>query len=103
MKNTIKLYQVYDKVAEAVTGPILSSRNDGAAIRHFFDGLATQGTTLNEHPDDYELRYLGDQDPDDGVIDPCTGPVTITTGTVWREVENQRQAAKANSNNDLAR
>lgn len=101
MKNLIKLYQVYDRVAEAVTGPILSTRNDGAAIRHFFDGLATKGTTLNEHPEDYELKLMGTQDPDTGIIYGNEQPVTVTTGTVWKEVQQQRETAKANGNNDL--
>lgn len=79
----LKLYQVLDKQAACVVGPIISVRHMAQAIRLFNDTLATEGTTLNQHPDDYDLMYVGEQDDETGALAPSQTQI-VHTGTAWK-------------------
>lgn len=60
-----KIYAIYDNVAKQQTGPLFTQSADAAAIRLFSDGLADKTTTLGQHPQDYDLVYLGYLDEED--------------------------------------
>lgn len=95
MRNT-NLYQLYDLTAEATVGPILPHNRDGAAVRMFHDILADKQTQPGQHPDQFELRFVGIQDEESGQV-IGTGhlnhegvwvkqlPRTIATGKAWLE------------------
>lgn len=93
------LYQVFDLVAEAAAGPILLMKKDGPAIRAFGDLLSTPDAGPGHpatHPEDYELRYLGEQNDQTGELFPSTPiPEVITTGKAWAEARRQQQALRA--------
>lgn len=84
-------YQIYDLVAESLIGPPLVEKNKGPAIRAFTDILADKNTTLGQHPDDYELRFIAIQDESTGALQPVTPPQTIATGAEWAERKRQEQ------------
>lgn len=85
-----KLFAVYDKVAESVTGGIVQEASAAPAVRAFYDALATKGTGLHEHPDDYVLYELGELDVSSGLILPVLGdsPIVVATGTQWKLAQN---------------
>lgn len=89
---TTNLYQVRDNVAEAVMGPILTAKIDAAAIRIFHTAMADEKGGLSQHPQDYDLLYLGFQTEESGQIHALPEPKVIATGRAWIEQHNaQRQ------------
>lgn len=84
---TRHLYIIRDRVAE-YSGPIFQARNDQDAIRQFFTALGQKGTTLNEHPADFELIEVGTQDENTGAVLPSY--TKVTNGTVWSEVTSEK-------------
>jgi hypothetical protein len=68
----VRLYTVYDKVAEEA-GPIFQAKTDGVAMRNY-QGLV-QSQNLN--PDDYLLYYLGTFNTEDMIIDYFKQEVTL--------------------------
>lgn len=77
-----RLYQMFDKVAGAVEGPIVACRNDGPAIRMFYDVLKNPQTSPGAHPADFDFILVGTQD-DNGVITPCDPPLPVALGAGW--------------------
>lgn len=54
------LYAVYDTKAEEVIGGVLYAfPHDAVAVRMFTDAYQAEGTTINKHPEDFELISLG--------------------------------------------
>lgn len=89
-KALYRLYQMYDRVARQVDGPIMQFRNDSAAVRTFHDVLGNRNTTPGQHPGDYDLYCVGEQDAETGVVTPAT-PEVVATGISW--VEGVRRAS----------
>lgn len=87
----IKLYQVYDNVAETVLGPIVSATKDAAAIRNFQEALAHPESNLSKAPGDFDLLALGTQETSNGTVEP-TVPFSIYKGAQWA-----RERARASS------
>lgn len=78
------LYQVRDNVAEMAVGPILKEKRAASAIRAFHSLLKDNTTTPNEHPADYDLIYIGEQDEATGEI-AGTKPIVVDRGKTWAE------------------
>lgn len=76
----MKLYQIYDRVACAVTGLIMSYKIDAVARRTFEDWLKSERGP-GVHAADFDLLYLGEQD-DLGVITPVI-PIAVAFGAQW--------------------
>lgn len=55
-----KLYAIVDTLAQDIVGPVITCRNEAEAVRLFTDLLAQQGTSINLHPKDHALVWLGD-------------------------------------------
>lgn len=89
-----KLYVLFDRVARAVEGPIITFAHDGPAIRMFHDVLGSGQSSPGQHPADYDLLSVGDQD-DQGMITPVI-PVVVAMGSQWLETRN-REAVRAES------
>lgn len=83
--NSNGLYQIRDRVAEMAIGPVLTAKRHPAAIRQFHSALADGRTSLSQHPADYELLYVGEQDEDTGAIYGAEKPVIVATGEAWVE------------------
>lgn len=84
----LKLYRVYDKIAETGLGPVLIEGHDKAAIRTFTDVCKDKSTQLGQHPHDYELQKIGE-------IETTTNDIvdnkrhTIITGEQWASLEDK--------------
>lgn len=76
-----KLFQMYDRKAETMTGPILAYNREGPAIRDFHTVLANRESHPGMYPEDYELRQIGYQDETTGEIQSEIR--TIATGEAW--------------------
>lgn len=86
-----RLYQMFDTVAGTTTGPIIPFNRDTAAIRMFQDVAAAPQSDLHQHPTDYVLLLVGEQDTETGTITPTT-PTTIYGGDLYLEqLEAQRK------------
>lgn len=90
------LFQIYDNVGKTVVGPIITAPHEAVAMRHFTDLLSDTTTTLNKHPDDYTLLYLGDQNELTGQINLI--PEEVLTGTQWRILNAERTAESLPTN-----
>lgn len=88
--NTTRLYQIYDLKAEKAAGPIMSQGRDGPAIRSFLAILGQPDTLPGQYPQDFELRYLGTQDEETGVIAAALPPQVVATGAGWLETQRPR-------------
>lgn len=50
---------VYDRVAEAPTGPVISTPSVGVAVRMFGDVVRDERSAMHQHPGDYQLLQIG--------------------------------------------
>lgn len=89
--STTRLYQMYDLLAEAGAGPILSEKRDGPAIRAFNSVLENKNTLPGQYPDHFELRFLGEQDDQTSFINALIVPQTIATGRAWKASKDEPQ------------
>lgn len=70
----INLYQVYDRQARTVLGPIFSAINEVSVARELRDHANNKDTIIGKSPDDFDLICIGYQDQDTGKVDPFDGP-----------------------------
>lgn len=92
--RTTNLYQIYDRNAEMVVGPIMNIKGHGPAIRNFHDALATPETTLNKHPEDYDLIQLCQQNEETGEIifeEGGVWPKSIAMGAAWLAEQQEKE------------
>lgn len=66
--TTIRLYMVYDTVAQKTTGGIIQCGNDEVARRSFHDALTDTNSPFLKHAPDYDLIYIGTLRENDGAI-----------------------------------
>lgn len=86
----VKLFQIYDKVAESVSGPIMAFNREGPAIREFQSVLEMgDKTNPGRYPDNYELRAIGFQETDTGQLEPFSVPETTYTGEEWLALQDR--------------
>lgn len=93
--RTTNLYQIFDRNAETVVGPVLSFKGHGPAVRMFTDALKDEKTTLAQHPEDYDLIQIAQQNEETGEVifeDGGVWPKSILMGSAWlaqQETENK--------------
>lgn len=79
MKRNV--YVVYDIVAASIVGGLILAAHDAVAVRTFSDALSDpQG--IGRHPEDFELRCVGNVEGD-GTLwseDPAR---VVMTGKAW--------------------
>lgn len=79
----VRLYSVYDRVAQVYADPF-SSPNDASAARAFKLAQASPDSMLYASPTDYQLWYLGSMDNSSGELlaydDPATEPHKVCDG-----------------------
>lgn len=88
-----RLYTIFDRVAVAVTGPVIPFPLDPPAVRMFNDLLGSPNSDPGQHPADYVLMCVGEQDMATGAITPCP-PQIVATGVQWLEARNREAAAQ---------
>lgn len=88
--RTTELYQIYDKIAEAVVGPIMSANRAAPIIRSFYELLADERRELNKHAADYDLLHIATQDEETGEI-LAFRPETTATGAAWLAAKTNRE------------
>lgn len=86
-----RLFQVYDRVSQLCVGPIIPYGVDAAAVRMFYDLLGNKATDPGQHPRDYSLLCIGDQEESTGAISSCS-PTVVATGVNWEETQNRSAA-----------
>lgn len=82
------LYQLYDRLAGHVAGPVIPEVRDAAAIRAFHEVLSSNQTLPGQYPNDFELLCVGEQDDATAVIVAYSEPRIVVTGRDW--VESQK-------------
>lgn len=86
------LYAVHDTVSDTIISGIIMEVSDPPAIRAFYDGLKARGSSLAEHPADYNLLLLGNIDTNTGVtIGAPTGPIIVATGSGWLATQQVKE------------
>lgn len=65
----MKIVTIRDRAVDAYGQPIFVQAL-GQAMRSFSDEINSKESTLNKHPDDYDLYHIGDYDQDTGLITP---------------------------------
>lgn len=93
----MRLYQIFDRVSQEVTGTIMSYRLDAPAIRTFFDWLKNPKVGPGAHAGDFDLLCIGTQLPTGEVNqDPefvagvTSYPVVVAQGAAWLEAQSQQ-------------
>ncbi|AXH77981.1 MAG: nonstructural protein [Microviridae sp.] len=79
----MKLYSVYDKVAQRYNLPFFLA-SDPEAKRAFHTAVNDVANQMHRSPEDYSLFYLGEFDPDQGL--PGKKPVLLTTAVIERSL-----------------
>lgn len=76
------ILSVYDRAAQLYGSPYYAV-SKGSAIRGFSDEINRQDAqnTLYQHPDDFELTYLGTFDDEQGLFELLSIPERLLTGT----------------------
>lgn len=78
-----RIYSLYDNVAGQVAGRLFTAPADAAAIRSFVDALRMEDSIPGQHPQDFDLLFLGTID-EQGVIDfDSSCPKVVLTGASW--------------------
>lgn len=85
------LYQIYDKAAETVLGPIFTKTRQAAAIREFTEVMAASGTSLNKYPTDFALLHVGTQDENTGQIEACEPSVIYDGETYLKQLQERER------------
>lgn len=73
----VKLYQVLDKRAESVIGPIFANTNEVPVARELQEHVNKPDSLIGQHPGDFACVLLGYQDLDTGKIDPLETPELV--------------------------
>lgn len=94
----MRLYQLKDVVSACMVGQVFVERNDGPAVRSFYNALEDSKSQISQYPKDFELLCLGEYDDSNGVLFIGTGdfPQVVATGVEWVAL-NERKRADAES------
>lgn len=74
----MRMYSLLDvKLKEF--GPIVLANNDFSLVRAMRDGIPGSNSTVDKHPEDFQVMYLGDFDMDTGKVSPVDIPELLDT------------------------
>ncbi len=68
-----RVYSVFDIKGKCYTKPFFMVHN-GEALRLFGDAVNDEKTTLNKHPEDYQLFLIGTFDDNSGQLKSKSNP-----------------------------
>lgn len=69
----LKIFSVRDQKTEIYNQPFYQ-KTHGEAERSFRQLVNDPKSTINAHPQDFDLYYLGDYDDNSGKMAPCDTP-----------------------------
>lgn len=76
---------VYDRVAGASTGPVISTPSVGVAVRMLQDVARDERSAIHSHPGDYDLMKIGELD---GLtLVPCTPAVLVNAADLLPDAQ----------------
>lgn len=88
----IRLYSVYDRVAQIYAEPF-TAVNDATAARSFTIAQSSPESMLYASPGDFQLWYLGSMDNNSGELltydDPATEPHKVLDGKPREVTEHE--------------
>lgn len=82
----MKLYTVFDLVAQARTGAVVAANADAPVLRMFHDALAQPSSPWAAHPADYNVLAIATI-ADSGLVVGLPQPEVIATGAAWVETQ----------------
>lgn len=88
--STRSIYIIFDLVAETFIGQCIIDRHAAPVTRIFHSLLGDKNTQLGQHPNDYNLIFIGYIE-DNGQLWPVT-PTIVATGSAWLAAQNQEAA-----------
>lgn len=75
----VNLYQVYDRRARNMMGPLVAAQNEIPLARELAQAVNDDKTIIGQHPDDFDVVLLGTQDMDTGRIEALSTPEFVFT------------------------
>jgi hypothetical protein len=91
----LKMYGILDKVSGVIDGPS-PAINDEVVMREFADLVRTEGTKINQHPEDFTLMCCGTWNDASGeLIGLDGGPRKVCTGLDFLNVTNIKEGNNA--------
>lgn len=90
-RSNLKLYVVYDVIAEIVSGPVMPAINDLSAQRAFAQAVLDP-QSLGKNPEDYRLLRIGEIG-DFGDVTPEDPTVVVTGAEVVATFKERRTEA----------
>lgn len=70
MSAKLLVFSVFDSKAEVYGTPMFFPTR-GIALRQFTDEANRAESAIKKHPEDYTLFYIGEYDPDKGLLTPA--------------------------------
>lgn len=77
---TLIIYAIFDLVANQMVGSLILLPGDAAARRYFGDGVAARGSIISSHPQDFELRAIGELDTVTLKLEPYLSQTVVMAG-----------------------
>lgn len=74
-----KIFSIHDQKAEYFNTPFFN-KTHGEAERNFRTAVQDPKTTLNKHPEDFDLYYMGTYDDQSGEIKSLKTPEFVIKG-----------------------
>lgn len=65
----LRLYAIYDLIS-GIYMPPFTARTDGVVMRDIAAAVSDKKTTLGQHPQDYQVYYVGDFNDMTGLVVP---------------------------------
>lgn len=79
----LQIFSVYDHKSQAYGTPFFKLTVQ-AAIRDFGDASQDTTTSINRHPEDYQLFHIGEYDDSDAIIKSFIPPNLLSTATEFK-------------------
>lgn len=75
----LKIMAVRDRAVDAFGQPFFVTAI-GQAVRSFKDEVNNAGSSIGNHPDDYDLYHIGDYDDSVGAVSAILPPAMVAVG-----------------------
>lgn len=74
--ESMRMYSLFDRKMKEFGAVVLGS-NDEVTKRALREGAPQMRGTLKEYPEDFDLYFLGEFEPETGVIVPASPPLVV--------------------------
>lgn len=68
----MRVYSIYDRKVREY-GSLLLAPNNDVMVRNVITGVRGSGSLMEKYPEDFQLEYLGDVDPNTGMLTAIDG------------------------------